>query len=202
MPYHTYPYELPPLPYAYSAMEPYIDEETMRLHHDKHFKTYIDNLNAALSGAPDLQRLSLAQLLSWPFIIPSGIREKVMQNAGGVYNHMLFFEMLSPPDEEDHLPKGRLLLDIEKTFGSFDAFKKKFSDAAKAVFGSGWVALARDRRNALVIVTLPNQETVRSAHMQPILLFDVWEHAYYLKYKNVRADYVDALWNIISFPPR
>ncbi|MCL2083674.1 MAG: superoxide dismutase [Oscillospiraceae bacterium] len=197
-----YPFKLPPLPYAHDALEPYIDAETMHYHHDKHFKAYIDNLNKALEPYPEAHGLTLAGLLSpgrleQPGSPPEEARRGILDNAGGVYNHDLFFKCLSPrPDA----PGDQLTALINSQYGSFEAFKKAFSELAASVFGSGWACLAIDGGGRLSAVKLANQDTVVPAGMSPVMLFDVWEHAYYLKYKNLRADYIDAIWNVASFP--
>lgn len=190
-----YPYELPPLPYAYEALEPYIDAETMHYHHDKHFAAYINNLNQALAPYPALQTLTLEQLLARPSL-PSPARDAILHNGGGVYNHHFFFAHLAPPVGDVRPTEAT---QIQKTFGSWEKFKVAFSTAAAGIFGSGWACLVRTRSGEWKIITLANQETPVAKRAQPLLLFDVWEHAYYLKYRNVRADYVDALWNVARF---
>ena len=194
-----YPFILPPLPYAYDALEPFIDTETMHYHHDKHFQTYITNLNKALASNPKLQDRTLKELLYHPEALPAKDRTAILNNAGGVYNHFLFFNGLAPADEDNHEPKCRLIGIIDNTFGSFNKFKKLFSQLALQVFGSGWTCLVLTPEGVPKIVNLKNQDVVNEGD-QVIILFDVWEHAYYLKYKNLRADYVDNLWNIIRFP--
>ena len=200
MPYHTYPYELPPLPYAYDALEPFIDAETMHYHHDKHFKAYVDNLNKALEPYPQLQGMTLEQLLSVPMRLPAAARTAILNNGGGVYNHALFFQGMAPPQTPGHIPQGAALDLIQRAFGSFDDFKKVFTDAALKVFGSGWTVLALTPYRTLQIVNLKNQETMLSTPSVPLLYVDVWEHAYYLKYKNARAEYLENIWNVLMFP--
>ncbi|MFP3154570.1 superoxide dismutase [Lachnospiraceae bacterium ZAX-1] len=200
MPFNTYPYELPLLPYAYDALEPDIDTQTMHYHHDKHFKTYIDNLNNALQPYKALQKLTLIQLLKNPHSLPNEAYTSIMHNGGGVYNHMLFFQSLAPADQKNHEPVGLLLGLINETYGSFHNFKHIFSQKALDVFGSGWTYLLMTYDQKLKIVNLKNQETPLCMEAAPIVLFDVWEHAYYLKYKNLRADYVKQLWNVMTFP--
>ncbi|MCL2082212.1 MAG: superoxide dismutase [Oscillospiraceae bacterium] len=195
---NTYPYELPPLPYAYNALEPYIDEETMHYHHDKHFASYIDNLNKALEGHPRLHGLTLEQLLSRP--VPPDIREAVLHNGGGVYNHTKFFEGLAPHQSASQTDSPELFELIESTYGSLDAFKAIFTKKALEIFGSGWLCLAINRRRSLQIISLANQETVIARQLKPLILFDVWEHAYYLKYKNDREGYLHNLWDVIAPP--
>lgn len=198
MPYDTYPYELPPLPYAYDALEPHIDTETMRYHHDKHFAAYTVNLNKALEPYPQLQKLTLEQLLSRP--LPTAARESILHNGGGVYNHGKFFDGLAPASKAAQDRNETLSAMLDKTFGSMENFKKTFTQTAMDVFGSGWACLVMTRQGGLKIVTLHNQETVVPMHAAPIILFDVWEHAYYLKYKNERAKYVYNLWDVIITP--
>lgn len=195
-----YPYALPPLPYAYNALEPYIDAETMHYHHDKHFQTYINNLNNALEKYPRLQRLTLEQLLRNPEALPPAARTAIINNGGGVYNHYRFFNNLAPADESMHQPIGAILGMINTSFGSFDRFKELFTKSALDVFGSGYTVLALTGHGKLAIVNVPNQNTVLPMNAKPVILFDVWEHAYYLKYKNLRADYIKGIWNVISFP--
>lgn len=200
MPYNTYPYELPPLRYPYNALEPHIDAETMRYHHDKHFQAYINNLNAALAPHPKLQQLTLPQLLSGRFELPGQQKSAILDNGGGVYNHTLFFNGLSAAGRRSHMPQGELAMRITKTFGSFEAFKRTFNQQAAALFGSGWTILAIDRQKRLWIVNLNNQDTVVPKNLRSLVAVDVWEHAYYLKYKNARADYLNAIWNVLDFP--
>jgi len=192
-----YPYELPDLAYPYDALEPYIDVETMHIHHDKHFKTYIDNLNKALQPYPGLQRLALDEILRDPEMLPEKDKVNIMRNAGGVYNHSLYFDNIAPTDS--NYPSGKLLSDINRTFGSYEQFQKMFSENAAGVFGSGWTFLVRDKNGDLQIFNAPNQQTPPEFELTPVITFDVWEHAYYLKYKNVRADYIKNLWNVVKF---
>jgi len=189
-----YPFSKPELPYPYNSLEPYIDEETMHLHYDKHFKTYIDNLNKSLEPYPSLKKATLFELVRHQDNLPVD----VSRNAGGTYNHYMFFNNLTPYGE-NNLPSGKMLEMINKSFGSFDSFKQKFSDSAKSVFGSGWTYLVATKSNRLQIVNTKNQQTPVKDGYSPIILFDVWEHAYYLKYKNVRADYIENLWHVVKF---
>ncbi|GHU81104.1 superoxide dismutase [Clostridia bacterium] len=200
MPLDTYPYELPALPYAYDALEPYIDTETMHYHHDKHFASYIAGLNQALEPCPRLQSLTLEELLKNPFSLPYKAYTAIMHNGGGVYNHSLYFSGLSPAAGGGHEPKGKLSRMIEASFGSFEDFRKAFTAQALAVFGSGWTVLALTPAQTLEIVSLKNQDTMLATGKRPLLYVDVWEHAYYLKYKNLRADYLKAIWNVLVFP--
>lgn len=200
MPYHTYPYETKPLAFAYDALEPYIDAETMHYHHDKHYQKYVDQLNNALKPYPNLQQLTLEQLLTRTDEIPNAIYDAVMHNGGGVYNHMLFFDGLAPADTGRHMPQGRLAANIARTFSSFEEFKQRFNAHAAAVFGSGWTCLAAAPSGALEIISLPNQDTFIASGHRVVMLIDVWEHACYLKYKNERDKYIEAFWNVVTFP--
>lgn len=191
-----YPFVNLPLLYDYDALEPYIDEKTMHLHHDKHLQTYIDNLNEALSDYPRLQELSLEQLIYNSSGLPAEIRTTVKNNAGGVYNHRLFFDGLINPSEGG--PVGNLARAIDRQFGSYENFKAEFRKAALSVFGSGYAWLVDDR-GRLRIVTTPNQNSPIEQGLCPILTIDVWEHAYYLKHYNVRADYIDDFMQIINW---
>lgn len=191
-----YPFTNTPLPYAYDALEPYIDEKTMRLHHDKHLQTYIDKLNAVLEENPQLQKLSLEQLIKTSRGMPEGVRDPVRNNAGGVYNHRFFFEGLENPSRSE--PHGRLAQAICRFFGSYRAFEAAFKAAALSVFGSGYAWLVSDR-GWLRIVTTPNQDCPVEQGMEPILTIDVWEHAYYLKHYNLRAGYVEDWASIINW---
>lgn len=198
---YTYPFVLPPLPYPYEALNPYIDTETMHYHHDKHFKTYIDKLNAVLEKYPTLHNMTLTQLLSANLEnLPAEDRTAIMNNAGGVYNHALFFEGLAPASENKHMPVGKLATMIDRDFGSFENFKDAFNRTALNLFGSGWACLALNENGRLEIHPLKNQETAVPLNSECLIQFDVWEHAYYLKYKNDRKNYIDNLWNVIVFP--
>ena len=191
---NTYPFVNLPLPYAYDALEPFIDEKTMRLHHDKHLQTYIDNLNAALEKEPRINRLPLKQLIAYADKLPQPLQNTIRNNAGGVYNHRFYFEQLTNPS--DSIPTGALLREINKTFGTVEKFKSDLKAAALSVFGSGYAWLVVDGRD-LKIVTTPNQDV--PLNYCPILNIDVWEHAYYLKHYNVRADYINDLLQIINW---
>ena len=193
-----YKYELPPLPYPYDANEPYIDEETMRIHHDKHFRTYVDNLNKALEPYTSYHNIPLEILLRRPNIIPDNIRTAVINNGGGVYNHDLYFNTIGPAGGIEK-PQGSLRNAIERSFGSFEVFKDKFTQNAKNVFGSGWTFLVINPYNQLMIVNTANQDTPLPWGNKPILAFDVWEHAYYLKYQNRRAEYLENLWKFVNW---
>lgn len=191
-------YEKIQLPYAYNALEPYIDAETMEVHYSKHHQTYVNNLNNLLEGHNDLtEGKSIEDLLSNLDSIPENIRQGVINQGGGVVNHNIYFSILSPnPNKE---PKGRLLEKINKTFGSLDNLKKELSDLAVSQFGSGFAWLAKDKDGNLKTLKTLNQDNPLSLGLTPILGIDVWEHAYYLKYKNLRPEYVRNIWNVIDW---
>lgn len=191
-----YPFINLPLPYEYGALEPFIDEKTMMLHHDRHLQTYIDNLNAVLEENPRLQRFSLQQLIRNASRYPRATQEKIRNNAGGVYNHRFYFDLLKNPSEEK--PSGELAVAIINYFGSFENFKEAFKKAALSVFGSGYAFLVSEY-GRLRIVTTPNQNSPIEQGMCPILAIDVWEHAYYLKHYNKRADYIDDWFKVINW---
>ncbi|MEO5952956.1 MAG: superoxide dismutase [Chloroflexia bacterium] len=191
-------HELPPLPYSYDALEPYIDEQTMHLHHDKHHQTYITNLNNALASHPDLQDKSAEDLIKDLNSVPDDIRMVVRNNAGGHVNHTMFWEIMGPGNE-GAAPRGDLSKAIDDAFGSFDGFKIAFQDAGAKRFGSGWAWLVRDASGALKVVSTANQDNPISDGSFPILGNDVWEHAYYLKYQNRRPDYLAAWWNVVNW---
>lgn len=189
-------FKVKPLPYAYDALEPYIDKETMILHHNKHYQAYVDNLNKALEKYPELYKYSLVELLQNIDTLPKDIQKTVLNNAGGAYNHGFFFDIMSPEKTE---PSEELRVSIERDFGSFENFKEQFKQASSSVFGSGWAWLVKDSSGKLSIVTTPNQNSPVSDNLTPVIGLDVWEHAYYLKYKNVRADYIDNWFNVINW---
>ncbi len=193
---NNYPFVNTPLPYDYDALEPFIDEKTMYLHHDRHLQTYIDNLNAVLEKYPELQKLSLEQLIKISGRLPKQLQTAVRNNAGGVYNHRFFFSGLTNPASKE--PHGRLAQAINQCFNDFDQFESEFKKAALSVFGSGYAWLVYSRHR-LRVVTTPNQNTPIEQGLCPILNIDVWEHAYYLKHYNKRADYVDDWFNIINW---
>ncbi len=182
-------YTLPELPYAYDALEPFIDAKTMEIHHTKHHQAYIDNLNKALDN--DSSK-SIEELLI------SDTRAVIQNHGGGHYNHSLFWKMMKPNGGGS--PKGELLAAIEKTFGSFEDFKKEFTTKALTQFGSGWAWLVKDKENKISIIQKLNQNHPDLATHTPILGVDVWEHAYYLKYQNKRADYIVNFWNVVNWP--
>ncbi len=185
-------HEVPPLPYDYAALEPYIDTQTMHLHHDKHHQAYVTNLNAALEKAPDLQKLSAEDLLKGLENVPEAIRNAVRNNGGGHVNHSMFWKIMAPNAGGE--PNGAIADAIKSTFGDFNAFKEKFNDAGLKQFGSGWNWLVRDSAGKLQVVSSPNQDNPMSQGFYPIMGNDVWEHAYYLKYQNRRADYLKEWW--------
>ncbi|HEV7608857.1 MAG TPA: superoxide dismutase [Steroidobacteraceae bacterium] len=197
----TYPFSLPDLPYADDALEPHFDAATLRIHHREHHGTYVKKLNEALATEPDLQRLTLAQLLRGVDSLPEGIRAAVRNNGGGHLNHDLFWRTLAPASASARAPRGALGDALSKEFGSFDTFRTKFSDAAARHFASGWVALAQDyATKKLKIVDLKDHEVLRSSDSTVVVILDVWEHAYYLKYQNKRPQFIAAFWNIIDWP--
>lgn len=189
-------FELPELPYAYDALEPHIDKETMNIHHTKHHNTYVTKLNAALEGHADLQDKSVDALLSDLDNLPESIQTAVRNNGGGHSNHSLFWTLLSPNGGGE--PTGELATQIKDAFGSLDAFKEKFATAATGRFGSGWAWLIV-KNGKLEITSTPNQDTPVMDGISPILGLDVWEHAYYLKYQNKRPDYIAAFWNVVNW---
>ena len=188
-------HEVPKLPYDYDALEPHIDEQTMRLHHDKHHQTYVDKVNAALAGT-EWANTPIEEVLRNLDPIPDEKRAAVRNNGGGHANHTLFWEIMSP--EGGGEPEGTLAEEIERTFGSFDEFKQKLSDVAVNHFGSGWGWLAHDG-SGLIVLSTANQDTPVMQGHTPILGIDVWEHGYYLKYQNRRPEYVAAWWNVVNW---
>ena len=191
-------FTLPPLPYPADALEPHIDQKTMEIHHDKHHGGYVNNLNKALESAPELQNKSVEELLANGLsIVPEAIRTAVRNNGGGHANHSLFWNLLSA--RGGGAPKGDIESVISSNFGSFDTFKEKFNAAAAGRFGSGWAWLVRDKGGKFESLSTANQDSPLMEGKKPILGLDVWEHAYYLKYQNRRADYVSAWWNIVNW---
>jgi Fe-Mn family superoxide dismutase len=188
-------YEVPPLPYDYNALEPHIDEQTMRLHHDKHHQAYVTQANAALEGTEWADK-PVEEVLQNLGSLPSDKQGPVRNNAGGHLNHSLFWQWMSP--DGGGAPDGALAEAIESSFGSFDDFKAQLKDAGIKRFGSGWAWLVREG-SGLAIVSTPNQDSPTSDGKTPILGVDVWEHAYYLKYQNRRPDYLDAWWNTVNW---
>lgn len=186
------------LPYSFDALEPYIDEETIRTHYGKHLQTYETNLNKLLEGHEEYTKgKTLDQLLNKANELPESIRQGVINNGGGVSNHNLYFSILSPNGKKS--PEGKLLDEINKTFGSLDKLKTELTNAAVTQFGSGYGFLVKDKDGNLSIVKTANQDSPVKDNLIPILTIDVWEHAYYLKYKNLRADYAKEIWNVIDW---
>ena len=192
-------FTLPDLPYDYAALEPYIDERTMRIHHDKHHAAYVKNLNDALVGNGKLLSMPVEELIKNLAVVPEAARTKVRNNGGGHANHSLFWQvMISPKNGGGGQPGGALKKAIDATFGGFVPFQEKFTAAGMGRFGSGWVWLISDG-GKLVITDTPNQDSPLMDGKMPILGLDVWEHAYYLKYQNMRADYIKNWWNVINW---
>lgn len=189
-------YELPQLPYAYDALEPHIDKETMNIHHTKHHNAYVTNLNNALAGHDDLLSKSVEELIANLDAVPESARTAVRNNGGGHANHSLFWELLSPNGGGN--PSGALAEAIDAKFGGFDAFKEEFAKAATTRFGSGWAWLSV-KNGELELTSAPNQDSPIMEGSTPILGLDVWEHAYYLNYQNRRPDYIGAFWNVVNW---
>lgn len=189
-------HELPTLPYAFNALEPNIDAQTMEIHHDKHHQTYVNNLNKALEAHADLQGQSSEDLCRGLANAPEVVRAAIRNNGGGHWNHSMFWKWMAPG--AGGAPTGQIAEAINGSFGNFDAFKEVFAKAAMMRFGSGWVWLIKDRRR-LVVTSTPNQDNPLMEGKTPVLGLDVWEHAYYLKYQNRRPDYVGAWWNVVNW---
>jgi superoxide dismutase, Fe-Mn family len=190
-------YELPKLPYAYDALEPYIDAMTMEIHHSRHHNAYLNNLKAALEPYPELAAKGIVEILKNLDAVPADIRGAVRNNGGGFYNHNLFWNYMTPGGGGE--PTGAVGEGIVSTFGSYDNFKTQFSAAAAKQFGSGWAWLVVDGNGKLAVTSTANQDNPVSNGQSPILGVDVWEHAYYLKYQNKRPDYVSAFYNVINW---
>lgn len=188
-------FKLPELDYAYNALEPYIDEDTMKIHHTKHHQAYLNNLNKIIEGT-EWENYEIDYIIANIDKLPQNIRTGVRNNGGGYYNHMLFWKFMTPDSAKK--PSGELLEKIEETFGSFEEFQKKFEEAGAGQFGSGWAWLVLDGKN-LQIVKTSNQDNPLTDGKKPILCVDVWEHAYYLKYQNKRGDYLKSFWNIVNW---
>ena len=189
-------YRLPDLPYGYDALEPHIDARTMEIHHSKHHRGYVDNLNQALEKAPELEDRKLEELLRDLTVVPDEIRTAVRNNGGGHPKHSLFWQSMSSQGGGD--PEDRLAEEIDDEFGTFDSFRQRLTDAAMSRFGSGWAWLVLDNGD-LAVTSTANQDSPLMEGKIPLLGIDVWEHAYYLEYQNRRADYVDAWWNVVSW---
>jgi Fe-Mn family superoxide dismutase len=190
-------FTLPQLPYGFDALEPHIDARTMQIHHGKHHAAYVNNVNAALANHPELQGKSVWELLSDLDSVPADIRMAVRNNGGGHANHSMFWASMGP--NASGAPSGKLAEEIVATFGSFDAFKEQFNKAGMTRFGSGWAWLVMNSEGKLSITSTPNQDNPISEGLVPLLGVDVWEHAYYLKYQNLRADYLNAWWNVVNW---
>ena len=189
-------FELPALPYAFDALEPYIDTMTMQIHHGKHHAAYVTNLNAALDKHPELAGKSLVELVSDLNSVPEDIRTAVRNNGGGHFNHSMFWQLMSPKSVGE--PGGDLARDIAAAFGSFATFKETLEKAGMTRFGSGWAWLG-SKGGKLVVLSMPNQDVPMMEGLTPILGVDVWEHAYYLKYQNRRAEYLSNWWNVVNW---
>jgi superoxide dismutase, Fe-Mn family len=191
------PYTLPPLPYAFAALEPHIDARTMQIHHDQHHATYVKNLNAAVVKYPGLGKMSAIALLQNLNQVPEAIRTTVRNNAGGHVNHSMFWEIMSP--NKGGAPTGAIAVAIQQSFGNFETFKQQFNEAGGKRFGSGWVWLVRDRAGKLQITSTANQDSPLLEGSYPVMGNDLWEHAYYLMYQNRRAEYLTAWWNVVNW---
>ena len=190
-------FTVPPLPYAYDALEPYIDALTMQIHHDKHHQTYAANLNAAIKDHPEIQQMTIEAILRDLSKIPEEIRTAVRNNGGGHYNHLLYWEIMRPGGPK--APTGALASAIDTTFGGVDELIAQVTDAGIKRFGSGWAWLVKDESGRLLVYSTANQDCPLTDKHTPLLCVDVWEHAYYLKYRNMRADYLKAWWNVVNW---
>jgi Fe-Mn family superoxide dismutase len=193
----TMAYELPPLPYDYNALEPYIDEETMHLHHDKHHQAYVNNLNAALQGQSQFDNMGIDELIRSLSSVPDNIRTTVRNNGGGHINHSMFWQIMKPNGGGE--PTGDIASAISSAFGSFDQFKAAFNDAGAKRFGSGWAWLVIGTDGKLAVTSTANQDSPLIDGLYPVMGNDVWEHAYYLKYQNRRPEYLAAWWNVVNW---
>lgn len=193
----TYPFVMRPLPYEYDALIPVLDEETLHFHHDKHYKTYIDNLNNTLADYPVLQQMSLKELLGNLQSLPTGAQKSIRNNGGGVYNHELYFDAMKSPVGQE--VSGELAEAFNRDFGSYKQWQEQMKQAAMAQFGSGWAWLVTDHDGKLSILQTANQEVPDLSIYTPIFLVDVWEHAYYIQYRNRRSDYVDGWFSLINW---
>jgi Fe-Mn family superoxide dismutase len=190
-------YELPQLPYGYDALEPYIDAKTMEIHHTKHHQAYTNNLNAALEKHPEIADMPLEKLLADPTLVPEDIRAAVRNSGGGYWNHDFFWKVMAPKAGGE--PSGKVAEAINASFGGFAPFKEMFTKAAGGVFGSGWAWLVVGTDGKLAVISTPNQDGPLALKQKPLLVLDVWEHAYYLKYQNRRPEYIDAWWNVVNW---
>lgn len=190
-------FQMVPLPYAYDALEPHIDAKTVELHYSKHHQTYLNNLNGALEKHPELGNLSIEQLMSDLDRVPEDIRTVVRNNGGGYYNHNIYWAIMGPNKGGE--PTGRLGQAIQSTFGGFGSFKEQIEKAGMGRFGSGWAWLSKKQDGSLVIHSTPNQDTPLAEGFFPVIGVDVWEHAYYLKYQNRRAEYLTNWWNLVNW---
>jgi Fe-Mn family superoxide dismutase len=190
-------FTLPPLPYPTNGLEPLYDKATLEVHHGKHHAAYVEKLNQAIEGVPILQEKTVEELLMDPDALPQGVRKTIINNGGGHANHSLFWTIMAPGKGGE--PDGKVAEAIRTDFGSFADFKKKFTAMTSEVFGSGWTFLAQDQTGKLEIVNLPNQDSPIGKRQKPILLVDLWEHAYYLKWKNQRPQWVETWWKLVDW---
>ena len=191
-------FKLPLLPYSYSTLEPVIDTKTMEIHHTKHHQTYVDKLNTAISKYPELENKSVEELLTSLDTLPEDIRVAVRNHGGGHFNHSQFWTMMRAPIE-DNKPEGKIAEEINKSFGDFSKFKEKFAETAVGVFGSGWAWLILNKDGNLEITKSANQDSPISTGNKILLALDIWEHAYYLKYQNKRAEYIEGWWKVVNW---
>ena len=190
-------FELPSLPYDYGALEPHIDTQTMQIHHDKHHAAYVTNLNKELESAPGLSGKAIGDILADLNAVPENVRQAVINNGGGHYNHTMFWEIMGP--NGGGAPKGELAKAIDAAFGSYEGFREKMNNAGLTRFGSGWAWLVVDKAGKLQVLSTANQDCPVSNGHKPVMGIDVWEHAYYLKYQNRRGDYLSAWWNVVNW---
>jgi Fe-Mn family superoxide dismutase len=193
----VYPFVVQPLAYEMDALMPILGDDTLRFHHDKHYQTYVDNLNGILADYPELQKFSLKELLTRIKEFPVATQTGIRNNGGGVFNHQLYFDSLKPPVGQ--MPEGAIAVALERDFGSFNAWKEEMKQAAVSQFGSGWAWLVADDEGFLEVVKTANQDVPDFTVFTPLLLVDVWEHAYYLQYQNRRADYVESWFRLINW---
>jgi Fe-Mn family superoxide dismutase len=190
-------YTLPALPFAFDALEPYMDAETLKIHHGKHHQNYVNKLNEALEKAPELKDQPLETLLANPEQLPSAVRTAVVNNGGGHWNHSFFWTVLGPKSSKE--PTGEIAKAITESFGDFKTFQEKFNTITTTHFGSGWGWLCVDAQGKLALTSTHDQEVPMRLKLKPVLTMDVWEHAYYLKYRNERAKFVEAVWNVVNW---